>query len=339
VLVESGGLELVWEPLRPYHFYRADTEDGYDDLYRRLTDQPAFVKPPLGEVKVKPPRNAPAGTVAGRATPPLVIDPRAPPASELAAPWSKTGEDRYGHWAAFAVKGVEQRMRWILPGRFWMGSPPDEEGRWDDEGPRHEVELTRGFWLGEVPCTQALWKAVMGSNPSLFRGAERPVEQVSWEDCQRFLAALERQRSGLGLRLPTESEWEYGARAGTSSARYQSDAGSIAWYDANSGGRTHAVGGKAANAWGLHDMLGNVCEWCQDFSGNYSSGLQRDPGGPSSGSSRVVRGGSWYGHARNVRAAVRDWDAPSIRHDNLGFRLARGQSAAPSQSGGGAPSQ
>jgi Sulfatase-modifying factor enzyme 1/TIR domain len=240
VLVEEGGAELVWEPLQQYHFYRADTDDGYDDLYRRLTDQPALVKPPLGQVQVKLPRNASVS-----------VDPRIPPTSELAAPWSKTGEDQYGHWAAFEVKGVEQRMRWLLPGRFWMGSPEEETGRYDDEGPRHEVELTRGFWLGEVPCTQALWEAVMGSNPSRFQGGDRPVETVSWDDCQRFLEAVERQRSGPALRLPTDAEWEYAARAGTSSARYHSDPSATAWYDENSGGQTHPVRGKRTKRLGL----------------------------------------------------------------------------------------
>jgi hypothetical protein len=170
VLVGEGGVELVWEPLRPYQFYRADTDEGYEDLYRRLTGQPALVKPPLGPRLKLPPRNlSPSGGVSAPDRTPV-----------HASGWSKTGEDENGRWAAFAVQGVEQRMRWIPPGRFWMGSLSDEEGRWDDEGPRHEVELTRGFWLGEVPCTQALWEAVMGSNPSRFKGRDRPVEQVSW---------------------------------------------------------------------------------------------------------------------------------------------------------------
>jgi formylglycine-generating enzyme required for sulfatase activity len=281
------------------------------------------------------------------------------------------GRDRYGLWAAFEVKGVEHRMRWIPPGRFWMGSPREEEGRWEDEGPRHEVELTRGFWLGEVPCTQDLWEAVMGSNPSEFQSPDRPVEQVNWEDCQRFLETVQKQAPALDLRLPTEAEWEYACRGGTTTSTYAGELeilgerngpllDAIAWYGGNSGvdfdleqgwntsdwlekqyphtkAGTRRVGTKRANSWGLYDTLGNVWEWCQDFFGDYSSDLQRDPGGPSSGSRRVIRGGSWFDFAQRVRAAVRLWGAPSFRRDDLGFRLARGQSAAPSQSGGGAP--
>jgi formylglycine-generating enzyme required for sulfatase activity len=283
------------------------------------------------------------------------------------------GRDRYSLWAAFEVKGVEHRMRWIPPGRFWMGSPEEEEGRWDNEGPRHEVELTRGFWLGEVPCTQDLWEAVMGSNPSWFRSPDRPVETVSWQDCGRFLKKLKRQDGRLGLRLPTEAEWEYACRAGTTASTYAEERwifgeldspvlDEIAWYSGNSGlgfeleqvwrssdwsekqyphtkAGTRRVGTQCPNPWGLHDTLGNVWEWCQDFSGEYSRALQRDPDGASSGSDRVFRGGSWLDDEQYVRAAARGWYAQSSRGDDLGFRLARGQEAAPSQSGGGAPSR
>jgi formylglycine-generating enzyme required for sulfatase activity len=292
---------------------------------------------------------------------------RLSPRVEVPAWASASGEDEHGRWAAFVLGGVEQRMRWIPPGRFWMGSPKSEAGRLENEGPRHEVELARGFWLGEVPCTQALWQAVMGSNPSRFRSPDRPVELVSWEDCQRFLERVQSQAPALALRLPTEAEWEYACRAGTTTSTYAGELrilgrcngpllDGIAWYGGNSGvgfdlkdgedssawpekqfphtqAGTRRARTKRPNAWGLYDMLGNVWEWCQDFSGTYTSDLQRDPGGPPSGSFRVIRGGSWYFVARNVRAAVRNWFAPSFSYDNIGFRLARGQEAAPSQVG------
>ena len=134
---------------------------------------------------------------------------------------SAAGRDEYGLWAAFEVEGVGQRLRWIPPGRFWMGSPKDEPGRWKDEGPRHPATLGEGFWLAETPCTQALWQAVMGGNPSHFKGSQRPVEQVRWDDCHRFLDRLNQRFRHLDARLPTEAEWEYACRAGTATATWR----------------------------------------------------------------------------------------------------------------------
>jgi formylglycine-generating enzyme required for sulfatase activity len=139
------------------------------------------------------------------------------------------GRDRYGLWVRLEVKGVRQRLRWIGPGRFWMGSPEDEEGRNEREGARHEVELTRGFWLFDTPCTQALWEVVMEENPSEFPGANRPVENVSWEDCQAFIEQLNEQFPDLGLRLPTEAQWEYACRTGIQGPWYDPDLEAIAW--------------------------------------------------------------------------------------------------------------
>ncbi len=247
-------------------------------------------------------------------------------------PWaSAMGRDRFGLWASFEVKGVSQRLRWIPPGRYWMGSPEDEPGRWDDEGPRHLEVIRRGFWLADTPCTQRLWQVVMGNNPSNFPADDRPVEKISWEDCDSFFKTLHEQNPGLECRFPLEVEWEYACRAGTETATYQGgltideegrapEIEKVAWYHHNSGGETHPVAEKPPNPWGLFDMLGNVEEWCQDhWSASY--------GVPREGAGRVIRGGAWYDFARGVRAAYRRFRLPSLRSGYLGFRLALGQGA------------
>jgi len=197
--------------------------------------------------------------------------------------WAVTwGEDRYGAFAAFAIgppnKPVEQRMRWIPPGRFLMGSPETELGRSHDEGPQHEVIFTRGYWFGETPVTQALWVAVMGKNPSRFRrerpdDLKRPVEQVSWDDCLAFISRLNARVAGLAAGLPTEAEWERACRGETHKATWVGELSgevkapernAIAWYGDNSNQETNPVRRKAPNPYGLHDMLGNVYEWCAD---------------------------------------------------------------------------
>ena len=219
-------------------------------------------------------------------------------------------------------------VRWIPAGRFTMGSPSAEEGRFSDES-QHEVVLSRGLFLAETECTQGQWEAVMGSNPSNFRGKDRPVEQVSWEEAVEFcrkLTAKQRQEGvlpeGWEWRLPTESEWEYAARAGTTGARH-GELDAIAWHGGNSGNETHAVKGKQANAWGLHDMIGNVWEWCGDWYGDYPTGSVTDPTGPGWGSYRVFRGGSWHLDARYARSASRFTFVPGRRRNFfLGFRPA-----------------
>jgi formylglycine-generating enzyme required for sulfatase activity len=240
---------------------------------------------------------------------------------------SARGEDEHGAFACFEVGGVEQRMRWIAPGRFMMGSPESEEGRDDDEGPQHEVTLTKGYWLADTPCTQAMWQAVMGSNPSRFQGPRRPVDQVSWDDMHRFLEQLNNQVAGLGAGLPSEAQWEHACRAGTKTATY-AELDEVAWYDKNSNGETHDVERKRPNAWGLHDMLGNVYEWCKDGLYDYTDQPETDPIGPR-GPRRVFRGGSWYSSARRVRAAYRGWFAPGFRDGLIGFRLVRGWAPRP----------
>jgi formylglycine-generating enzyme required for sulfatase activity len=213
--------------------------------------------------------------------------------------WAKEwGSDESGAWATFEVGGVSQRMLRIPPGKFLMGSPEEEQGRYPDEGPQHEVEVKRGFWMFETPCTQALWEAVMGENPSDFRGPDRPVETVSWNDVQSFLSRVAALVPGLDLKLPSEAHWEYACRAGTTGARYADDLAEIAWYYGNSRGATHAVGGKRPNSWGLHDMLGNVWEWCADTYREYGTSK-------AASAHRVVRGGAWLIDPRCVRAAYR----------------------------------
>jgi formylglycine-generating enzyme required for sulfatase activity len=234
------------------------------------------------------------------------------------------GADGFGVFHETEVKGQQLRMRLIPAGEFLMGSPPEEEGRWDDEGPQHPVRLTESFWLADVPVTQALWQAVMGQNPSRFQGPDRPVEQVSWDDAQAFIKKLTSLSPGRPWRLPTEAQWEYACRAGTTTPRH-GELNEVAWWSGNSGSETHPVGQKLANAWGLHDMLGNVLEWCADYGySSYRNTLQTDPSGPDRSSRRVIRGGSWSRTARGVRAASRYANSPGYRFEYLGFRLSRG---------------
>ncbi len=249
-------------------------------------------------------------------------------------PWAvEWGQDHHGMFMGFGVGEVVQRLRYMPPGRFLMGSPEGELGRYGDEGPQHVVELSEGYWLADTPCTQGLWRAVMGQNPSEFVNPENPVENVSWHDCQEFLRRLNERVPRLSARLPSEAEWEYACRAGTSGATWVGEldgeeaatiSDRIAWYGGNSEGRTHPVGCKAPNPFGLYDMLGNVWEWCLDRYGPYSMTAQVDPTGPTVGMGRVGRGGAWFSRAKLVRAAVRYGSAPDFRNRLLGVRLARG---------------
>ena len=218
--------------------------------------------------------------------------------------------------------GVKMDFVLIKPGSFMMGS---EKGR-PDEKPVHEVRITKPFYMGVYEVTQAQWKALMGDNPAHFKGDDLPVEQVSWEDCQRFVAKLkEKAGEGMACRLPTEAEWEYACRAGTKSEYCFGDEegglGEYAWYAANSESKPHPVGQKKPNAWGLYDMHGNVWEWCQDWKGDYAAGAQSDPKGPSLAGGRVLRGGSWFLLAGFLRSASRCC-APADRGSLVGFRLA-----------------
>lgn len=217
-------------------------------------------------------------------------------------------------------EGVRLDLVWIAPGRYVRGSPAREAGRREDET-AHGVVLSRGFWMSVCEVTQAQWTRVMGANPSFFEGSNRPVESVSWEEVQRFLEIIS-ERAGGCFRLPTEAEWEYACRAGTTSET-AGDLAAMAWYAATSEGSTRPVGEKQPNAWGLHDMHGNVAEWCQDWYGPYPRGTVHDPPGPASGLRRVVRGGSWLSEPRHCRSAARQAELPDTRSSTIGFRVVR----------------
>ena len=207
----------------------------------------------------------------------------------------------------------------IPAGKFLMGS-----GLVLDGVPLHQVRVSQEFELGKYEVTQSEWTAVMGENPSSETCQRCPVTNVSWNDVQEFIGILN-QAVGLAdpYRLPTEAEWEYAARAGTTGERYASDVDAIAWHGGNGGSRSHPVGEKAPNAFGLHDTLGNVWEWVQDWYGPYSAGSVIDPVGPSEGSYRVIRGGSWRFGGIDCKAGYRLPSSPGHRFSRLGFRLAR----------------
>ncbi len=219
-------------------------------------------------------------------------------------------------------------MVYVSGGTFTMGGTSEQgSDAYDDEKPTHNVTLS-SYYICKYEVTQALWRAVMGSNPSNFKGDNLPVECVSWNDCQTFINRLN-SYTGRNFRLPTEAEWEFAARGGNYSRRYKYSGsnyiGDVAWYDSNSGRRTHPVGTKQANELGLYDMSGNVWEWCSDWYGSYSSYSQSNPTGPNSGSPRVLRGGSWYCFARRCRSSFRAYNAPGISAGSLGLRLVLSQ--------------
>ena len=291
-----------------------------------------------------------------------LVDGTAP---EWASGW---GQDVYGIFVEFSLPGekgvwVTQRMRWIPPGTFLMGSPDDESGHAYDEAPQHRVTISQPLWVFDTPCTQALWQAVMGDNPSEFKDPCRPVETVSWDETQTFITKLNSAVPGLELRLLTEAEWEYACRAGANppTATYAGPIeilgmnnapilNEIAWYGGNSGfhfdledgedssgwqekqfdhkqAGTRKVAQKRCNRWGLFDMLGNVWEWCQDWYDEeyYSKSGAVDPRGPIEGHSRVLRGGSWNFTARIARSAYRYYIEPGFRFNYVGFRCAQVQ--------------
>ena len=257
-----------------------------------------------------------ATLVEAQPDPAVVTDP------ELRAAIAATG-------LAWRVRdtGTQMEMMLIPPGTFQMGCimGSNRYGCYLGEQPVHQVTLTNAFYIGRYEVTQSQWVAKRGWNPSSFQGqwdsASRPVENVSWGIVQGYLSAT-------GMRLPTEAEWEYACRAGTQTPFYNGSTddntvGALAWYSPNSGSQTHAVGGKAANAFGFHDMLGNVWEWVNDWYGSYSGNAQTDPTGPVTASGRVSRGGCWGNGTDFVRSSFRYYGTPGNSYDYVGFRVAR----------------
>jgi formylglycine-generating enzyme required for sulfatase activity len=241
------------------------------------------------------------------------------------------GEDEYGLWVEFDYKGVYQRYRWIEPGTFLMGSPQQEEQRHPDEI-LHHVSILKGFWMAETTVTQALWEVVMGNNPSRFKNRLRPVERISWHDTQQFIDEINHFSEGPLVRLPTEAEWEYACRAGTTTAFSFGNniTADVVNFDSNyayagvtSGvyrRKTVEVGSLPCNAWGLYEMHGNVLEWCGD--------CYEEPGPRAVNSQiiesyrpRILRGGSWFTGGRSARSACRDYFDPNEQFAFLGFRL------------------
>jgi formylglycine-generating enzyme required for sulfatase activity len=216
----------------------------------------------------------------------------------------------------------------IPPGEFDMGCSPGDRVCYGNEKPVHHLSIGKPFYMGKFEVTQEQWRRVMGTNPSYFgeergaSGSERPVEKVSWNNVQDFLRRLNSIEKSKTYRLPTEAEWEYAARAGSSDSYHGSSPETVGWYSDNSGGVTHPVGKAQPNAWGLYDMLGNVWEWCQDWydKNYYSKSSGTDPRGPPSGRYRVLRGGSWYFNSKSSRVSFRyDYD-PNYRDYSGGFR-------------------
>ncbi len=226
-------------------------------------------------------------------------------------------------------------MQFVLihPGKFIMGDAPRSEcetcSAAADETPRHPVSITKPYYIGKYEVTQAQWLKLMKHNPSRFKGKNRPVEYVSWNNVQLFILALNRREKTDSYRLPTEAEWEFAARGGTTTSYPFGDdprkLGKYAWYSVNAGAKTHPVGKRKPNTRGLYDMFGNVFEWCDDWYARdyYSKWVDKDPKGPREGSVKVRRGGFWGSHARFCRSSARSWFSPDNRSSNIGFRLVK----------------
>ena len=243
------------------------------------------------------------------------------PAKKTSAPTSSTNSNRQR-----ILQELADNMAYVQGSTFTMGATSEQgSDAEDDEKPAHSVTLS-SYYIGKTEVTQELWQAVMGNNPSRFKGNRKPVECMSWDDCQTFISKLN-SLTGKKFRLPTEAEWEFAARGGIKSQGYKysgsNTLGDVAWYEENSGDTTHDVGTKSPNELGLYDMNGNVWEWCSDWYGDkyYSSSPSNHPTGPSSGAYRVLRGGSWYSIANLCRSSDRGGSTPVDRGDNMGLRL------------------
>ena len=242
------------------------------------------------------------------------------------------------------TNSIGMKLVLIPKGTFMMGSPESEQGHQINNETQHEVTISKDYYLGVYEVTQAQYEKVIGKNPSHFQGAvvgnenaDLPVDNVSWDDVVEFCKKLsdlpEEKKAGRMYRLPTEAEWEYACRAGSKTASSFDDEEGLlpeyGWFSRNSSRRTHTVGLLEPNAWGLHDMHGNVWEWCSDWYEEYPKGAVSDPTGPKEGSDRVIRGGSWDYEAAHCRSANRNGRDPSFRFDYYGFRVALSPSGIP----------
>jgi formylglycine-generating enzyme required for sulfatase activity len=358
---DQYALAISWCMLRggrrPFSGNHAQVMAGHLMREPDLSMLPEAERPAVRRALSKPPRDrwpscrdfvaalaaaggaAPAGAEATRpaavATTPYHVSPRVDPGVA----------DHRSTSSPFLINPLGMRLALIPAGAFRMGSPEDEAGRSADEGPVHEVRITRPFYLSIHPVTQAQYQRLMGSNPSHFHpgrggGPEHPVEQVSWDEavefCRRLSELPEERAAGRVYRLPTEAEWEYACRAGTATPFWwgASASSALANFDGEHpyGGaekgqylrQTARVGSYPANPWGLFDLHGNVWEWCSDWfdKGYYGQSPREDPAGPDSGSDRVLRGGSWYYFGRRCRSAFRFHSVPGCRNDSIGFRAA-----------------
>lgn len=303
-----------------------------------LRPEPASPAAPTASDSTSPPPTATAPTTP-TTVPPAAPTPAAAPAvadgTMVKPAWATAlGQDQYGTWADLRFSGVTQRFRWIKPGTFTMGSAPAERDAAIAERSKpdlvatevqRQVTLTRGFWLADSECSQALWQAVTGANPSHFTDSpENPVEKVSWDDCQDFLTRLNAQVQGSAFRLPSEAQWEYACRAGTTTAFCFGATIDVQQVNFQAGGKrtTMRVKELPANPWGLHHIHGNVWEWVEDRFGVSPGTAERDPTGPASGTHRVRKGGGWTTRLGQCRSAARERWATNFRYNDMGFRLA-----------------
>jgi formylglycine-generating enzyme required for sulfatase activity len=326
-----------------------------DDLVARPADGPSLEPGIPGARPAIPVMDT--ACVESNAASPARHDADVPVAAAEKSTWAVgSGQDHHGRWAAFDVNGVQHRMRWIPPGMFRMGSPRSEAARNDDEGPQHWVTITNGYWIGETPVTQLLWVAIMGDNPSRYRAdrpedLERPVERVSWDDCQSFLYGLNAKVPGLAARLPTEAEWEHACRAGRAGTTREDESSDPEqtplarpgfveiFVDEPRYPEPYPVRRGAPNPFGLHDMLGNVWEWCADEPRRYTREPVTDPAHAGHPQRRVCRGGAvaikvkgllgmssaFSKHVLHRARAAHRWAQLRTFHSHgIGFRLAAG---------------
>ncbi len=311
VLVLKDGTRLEGKVKESEYSYTVTTAHGFVLVFRKRLVKEFIKGPPPAPKPAKPkPRPAPA-------TRPATHPKSRPPAATTKVPKYLTLD---------LGKDVTMKLVLIPAGKFTMGSPKTEKGRFDDEGPQHKVTITKPFYMGLYEVTQEQYEGVVGKNPAKFKSAKNPVETVSWNDAVAFCKALSK-KTGKLVRLPTEAEWEYACRAGTKTAFCFGDdekrLGDYAWYEDNSERKTHPVAQKKPNAWGLYDMHANVWEWCSDwYADSYANAKPVDPQGPASGSYRVLRGGSWGDLTDFCRAARHDRSTPDYRGDHYGgFRV------------------